>query len=93
VPAFAIPAGTTLALTGNTQHPTIIVKPLDAELHLKTDPSSVCTGSPNNLTLSTASSLPTSADLNDPTVSSNSDYIGTQPTVTGAPSVIDGVIQ
>jgi hypothetical protein len=40
----------------------------------------------------TALTLP-SGGLHDPTNSSDSEYLGTMPTVTAAPKVIDGVVQ
>jgi hypothetical protein len=34
-----------------------------------------------------------SGGLHDPTASADSEYLGTMPTVTAAPKVIDGVLQ
>jgi hypothetical protein len=92
VPMFSIPdwqsGAPTLAATATT--PAMIVKALDAELRLKnlgTSASSPC--APMTLT---PMALP-SGGLHDPSSSSDSEYLGTVPTVTGAPKVIDGVMQ
>ncbi|HEY8101060.1 MAG TPA: hypothetical protein VIF82_09910 [Burkholderiaceae bacterium] len=86
VPEFALADGDTMTL-GSTP---LIVKALDEELRLKSVLLSQCTSA--NLTLS-SQTVPTSAGLHDPSNSSDADYIGTQPTVSGAPKVIHGVVQ
>jgi hypothetical protein len=86
VPAFSIPDGATMTLNSTP----LIVKSLDSEVRL--GQIAGCTG----VTLAqptTAKTLPTSAGLHDPSSSTDTIYLGTQPTVTAAPAVIDGVIQ
>ncbi len=84
VPEFALADGATMTL-GSTP---LIVKALDEELRLK---SVSCAGT--GLSAPSHMSVPTSAGLHDPSNSSDVNYIGTQPTVTGAPKVIHGVVQ
>jgi hypothetical protein len=91
LPAFSIPDGATMtlpSLTGSTTTP-LIVKALNGEILLK----SLGTGAAqcSSMTL-TPLTLP-SGGLHDPTSSSDSEYLGTMPTVTAAPKVIDGVVQ
>ena len=91
VPAFSIPDGATMtlpSLAGSTTTP-LIVKAQNGEILLK----SLGTGAAqcSSMTL-TALTLP-SGGLHDPTNSSDSEYLGTMPTVTAAPKVIDGVVQ
>jgi hypothetical protein len=86
VPEFALADGATMTL-GSTP---LIIKALDEELRLKNVALSQCTNA--GLTLSSMS-VPTSAGLHDPSNSSDTDYIGTQPSVTAAPKVIHGVLQ
>ncbi len=88
VPAFAIPDGATMTIS-DTNTP-LIVKALDAEIRLRE--ISGCTGVALSQPTTTAT-LPTSVDLHDPTSSADVDYIGTEPTVTDPPKVIDGVLQ
>ena len=91
VPAFALPDGAAMTLSGtNNGSIPVVVKALDSEVRLSKIAS--CTGvslaSPAaNLT------LPDSTGLHDPSDASDADYVGTKPTVTDAPKVIDGVIQ
>jgi hypothetical protein len=92
VPMFSIPDGATMTLpaTSGTSAVPLIVKALDAEVRLKnlgTSASSPCA----SMTLS-AMTLP-SGGTHDPSNSTDSEYLGTMPTVTGAPKVIDGVVQ
>ncbi|HKK13041.1 MAG TPA: hypothetical protein VKA14_00080 [Gammaproteobacteria bacterium] len=87
VPAFALPDGATMTLSGSGT--SLIVKALDAELRLK-QVSCLNTNLPQPTTNVT---LPTVADVHDPSSSADSDYIGTKPTVTDPPKVISGVIQ
>lgn len=83
VPAFAIPDGT--ALTIGTQ--TVLTRALNAELRLK---QIAC---PSGLsTASVTTGLPT-AQPHNPALSTDAYYIGTAPTLTGNPAVIDGVLQ
>ena len=90
VPAFALPDGSTMTLTTGAGSTPLIVKGLDTEIRLSKIPA--CTG----VALAqptTAATLPTAANLHDPTSASDPDYIGTAPTVTAPPKVIDGVLQ
>ena len=88
VPLFSIPDGATMTLPSP---PTpLIVKALNAELRLKnlgTSASSPCA------TMTLAPITLPNGGTHDPSDSSDSEYLGVQPTVTGAPKVIDGVIQ
>jgi hypothetical protein len=88
VPSFSIPDGTTVTLP-NPATP-LIIKALSAELRLKNlgdSASSACSTMPL-----VAQLLPTGG-THDPSSSADSEYLGTKPTVTGAPQVIDGVVQ
>jgi hypothetical protein len=84
VPAFALADGATLNL-GTTA---VLVRALDDELRLR---EVSCSGTGLSTSGVTAT-LPTALPHN-PALSSDSFYIGTPPSVTGAPSVIDGVLQ
>jgi hypothetical protein len=89
VPMFSIPDGTTMTLPGTPSVP-LIVKALDAEVRLRNlgaSASSACASMSLN-----AMTLP-SGGTHDPSSSSDSEYLGSMPTVTGAPKVIDGVLQ
>jgi hypothetical protein len=88
VPMFSLPDGATMQLP-NPSTP-LIVKALNAELRLKNlgaSASSPCASMP--LTPVT----PPSGGTHDPSSSSDSEYLGTKPTVSSAPKVIDGVVQ
>jgi hypothetical protein len=88
VPMFSIPDGATITLP-NPVTP-LIVKALSAELRLKNlglSASSPCA----SMTLNTV--MPPSGGTHDPSNSADSEYLGTKPTVTAAPKVIDGVVQ
>jgi len=91
LPAFSIPDGATMtlpSLAGSTTTP-LIVKAQSGEILLKSLGTSAAQCSSMTLTPLT---LP-SGGLHDPTSSSDSEYLGTMPTVTAAPKVIDGVVQ
>ena len=91
IPMFSIPDGTTMALPsldGTTTTP-LIVKALNGAILLKSLGSNAAQCSSMTLTPLT---LP-SGGLHDPSSSSDADYLGTMPTVTSAPKVIDGVLQ
>jgi hypothetical protein len=91
VPMFSIPDGTTMSLpslSGTTTTP-LIVKALNGQIMLKSLGSGAAQCSSMTLT---PLSLP-SGGLHDPSNASDSDYLGTKPTVTAAPKVIDGVVQ
>lgn len=85
VPLFSIPDAATMTF-GST---TLIVKALDAELRLKDlgVGGTVCP----SLTLTTLT--PPSTGVHDMTSTSDAYYIGTKPTVSGGPKVIDGIVQ
>jgi hypothetical protein len=91
VPAFSLPDGATMTLTGiNNGSIPLVVKALDSEVRLSK--IAACT----NVTLASPSAsltLPDATGLHNPSSSADSDYIGTKPTITDAPKVIDGVIQ
>jgi hypothetical protein len=89
VPMFSIPDGTTMTLpdiSGSGTTP-LIVKALNGEILLKQLSGGQCA----SMTL-TAQTLPTGG-LHDPSNSSDSEYLGTEPVVTSAPKVVDGVVQ
>jgi hypothetical protein len=91
LPTFSIPDGTTMtlpSLTGSTTTP-LVVKALNGEILLKSLGSGAAQCSSMTLTPLT---LP-AGGLHDPTNASDSEYLGTMPTVTAAPKVIDGVVQ
>jgi len=91
VPAFALPDGATMTLSGtNNGSIPVLVKALDSEVRLSkiAGCAGVSLASPAaNLT------LPDSTGLHDPSATTDADYVGTKPAVTDAPKVIDGVIQ
>jgi hypothetical protein len=88
---FSIPDGATMTLpaTSTTAATPLIVKALNAELRLNQTSQSP---SPCATMTLTPLTLP-SGGLHDPTSSTDSEYLGTMPTVTAAPKVIDGVLQ
>jgi len=91
VPAFSVPDGTTMTLPSSSGSSTtpLIVKALQGAILLKSLGSGAaqCSSMPlNPLTLP-------SGGLHDPSNSSDSLYLGAEPTVTAAPKVIDGVVQ
>lgn len=91
VPAFSIPDGTVMSLpslSGSTTTP-MIVKALNGAILLKSLGSGASQCSQMALTPLT---LP-AGGLHDPSSSSDSEYLGTMPTVSGAPKVIDGIVQ
>jgi hypothetical protein len=88
---FSIPDGTTMmlpSLSGSTTTP-LIVKALNGEILLKSMGSGAAQCSSMTLTPLT---LP-SGGLHDPSSTADTEYLGTMPTVTAAPKVIDGVVQ
>jgi len=90
VPEFVIPfsQSTGVATSGSTNY---LVKWLEREIRLAQKATSVCTA--DGLVLPSGVTLPTSAGLKDPSLSSSDVYIGTKPVVTDAPHVIQGVVQ
>jgi hypothetical protein len=89
VPAFSIADGETMTLTRPSGNITLKVKALDAEVRL----NNVSCASVSAQLPASPLTLPTTADLHDPSNSSDAYYNGIEPTVTDAPKVIDGVIQ
>jgi hypothetical protein len=88
VPLFSIPDGTLLSLPNASGPPTpLIVKALNEEIRLGLATGGQCA----SMTL-TPLTLP-SGGFHDPSNPSDSEYLGTMPTVSGAPSVINGVVQ
>jgi hypothetical protein len=91
VPMFSIPDGTTMTLpglSGSTTTP-LIVKALNGEILLNSLGSGAAQCSTMTLTPLT---LP-SGGLHDPSSATDTEYLGTMPTVTAPPKVIDGVVQ
>lgn len=91
IPSFSIPDGTTMtlpSLSGATTTP-LIVKALNGQILLKSLGSGAAACSSMTLT---PLALP-SGGTHDPSNSTDTDYLGTMPTVTAAPKVIDGVLQ
>lgn len=80
VPAFSLPAGTNVTDANNTSY---VVKPLSIEERMNNLSQNSCTGASLSLTGYT---LPDGSKYTAPN-------IGTEPTVTGAPAVIGGVLQ
>jgi hypothetical protein len=90
-PAFSIPDGTAMtlpSLSGSTTTP-LLVKALNGAILLNSLGSGAAQCSAMTLTPLT---LP-SGGLHDPSSSSDADYLGTEPTVSASPAVIDGVVQ
>lgn len=91
VPMFSIPDGTTMtlpSLSGQTATP-LVVKALNGEIFLKSLGNGAAQCASMTLTPLT---LP-SGGLHDPSSASDTEYLGTKPTVTAAPKVVDGVLQ
>ncbi len=89
VPAFSLPDAATMTLTSGSTTTPLIVKALDTEVRLaKVNCGLTALPSPT-----TAATLPSTTAVHNPSSQADSDYIGTKPTVTSAPKVIDGVVQ
>ena len=91
LPLFSIPDGATMtlpSLSGSTTTP-LLVKALNGQILLKSLGSGAAQCSSMALTPLT---LP-SGGLHDPSSATDTEYLGTKPTVTAAPKVIDGVLQ
>jgi hypothetical protein len=92
VPAFAIPYDETKGLlTSIDGQTTYLAKWLDREIRFAKKPLSSCSAA--GLSLPSNVTLPTAADLRDPSDASSSVYIGAKPTVTAAPRVIHGDVK
>jgi len=87
VPAFVIPQDTTTGCV-TTSTGSYLVKWLDREIRFARKDPSVCTAA--GLTLPSGMTLPTSADLKNPSDPNSDAYIGVKPSVTDAPRVIHG---
>lgn len=87
VAMFSIPDGSLMTLPSPSTP--LIVKALNGEIRLRNLGSGAAQCSSMALTPLT---LP-SGGTHDPSSSSDSEYLGTMPTVTAAPKVIDGVVQ
>ena len=90
VPLFVVPfdVSTGVVRSGQTSY---LVKWLEREIRFARKPLSVCTGA--GLAAPTGISLPTAADLKDPSDANSDIYIGAKPTVTDAPRVIHGEVK
>lgn len=88
VPEFVIPQDATLGRVTNGSD-TYLVKWLDREIRFARKDAAACSG----LTLPGNVTLPTAADLKDPSSPASDIYIGTQPEVTSAPRVIHGEVK
>jgi hypothetical protein len=90
VPSFVIPHNTTQGVV-TADGTTYFVKWLDREIRFARKNLAVCDAA--GLTVPSGSTLPTAADLQDPSDSSSPIYIGTRPTVTATPRVIQGEVK
>lgn len=98
VPAFVIPYDPTAATqqgivttTADGVTTTYLAKWLQREIRFAVKDASVCAN--DQLQAPTNVQLPTSAGLKDPSSSSSDVFLGTEPTVTGAPRVIQGDVK
>ncbi|HEV7715717.1 MAG TPA: hypothetical protein VGO53_08980, partial [Steroidobacteraceae bacterium] len=92
VPAFVIPYDQTTGRVTNTSGTgTYLVKWLDREIRFASKPTTAC--STAGLAVPANVTLPTAADLKDPSDSTSTVYIGVKPTVTTAPRVIHGDVK
>ena len=90
VPSFVIPHDTTQGkVTANGT--TYYVKWLDREIRFARKNLSVCDGA--GLTVPSGTTLPTSADLRDPSDAASPIYIGVRPSVTATPRVVHGEVK
>jgi hypothetical protein len=90
-PAFSIPDGSTMtlpSLSGSTTTP-LIVKALNGQILLK----SLGSGAAQCARMTLAPLTLPVGGLHDPSSTADSEFLGTMPTVTAAPKVIDGVLQ
>jgi hypothetical protein len=92
VPAFVIPFDVTSGRVTDASASTgYLVKWLDREIRFAKKSTTTCTSA--GLTAPTGVTLPTVADLKDPSDPASDIYIGTKPTVTDAPRVIHGDVK
>ncbi len=90
VPSFVIPHNSTQGVV-SADGTTYLVKWLDREIRFARKNLSVCDGA--GLAVPSGMVLPTAADLKNPSAPASDIYIGTRPTVTGAPRVIHGDVK
>ena len=90
VPSFVIPVDEVLGRVQSGGTP-LLAKWLDREIRFARKDVSVCTFA--GVTLNVGVTLPTVADLQDPTDSASAIYIGDKPVVTDAPRVIHGDVK
>jgi hypothetical protein len=90
VPSFVIPHDTTNGVV-TANGTTYYVKWLDREIRFARKSLAVCDAA--GLTVATGATLPTAADLQDPSDPSSPIYIGVRPSVTGAARVIQGEVK
>ena len=90
VPSFVIPHNATQGVV-TSNGTTYLVKWLDREIRFARKNLAVCDTA--GLTVPTGATLPTAGDLADPSDSSSPIYIGTRPTVTATPRVIQGEVK
>lgn len=90
VPSFVIPFDET---QGRVQagNRTLLVKWLEREIRFARKPLSMCTDA--GIALPASLSLPTAADLRNPSDAASPVYIGTKPAVSGAPRVVHGEVK
>lgn len=88
VPEFIIPMSDTLGVV-SSNGTNYLVKWLEREIRFAKKNASAC----SNLVLPNNVSLPDASGLKDPSDSASNIYIGTKPTVTGAPRVIHGDVK
>ena len=89
VPSFVIPYSATQGVV-TADGTTYLVKWLEREIRFARKNISVCDGA--GLTIAAGLTLPTATDLKDPSAADSDIYIGTRPTVTAAPRVIQGEV-
>jgi hypothetical protein len=90
VPSFVIPYDLTAGAV-TSEGTTYVVKWLDREIRFARKDLSDCATA--GLTVPTGMTLPTAADLKNPSDPASDIYIGTMPTVTDAPRVIQGEVK
>ena len=91
VPSFIIPYDSTIGRATLDGQTTYLVKWLDREIRFARKNILVCDGA--GLTVPSSMTLPTAADLKNPSDPNSDIYIGDRPTVTDAPRVIHGEVK
>jgi hypothetical protein len=90
VPSFVIPHDTTTGVV-TADGTTYYVKWLEREIRFARKNLSVCDGA--GLVVPSSATLPTAADLRDPSDPASPIYVGVRPSVTAAPRVIQGEVK